>query len=138
MTDLPATVWSEIVKASVYLPDVPRGTVGRFIGIGTLQTIIRKRRRSNDQNALAWALYEDILRLGGESLGGWTKEDLHTYLLGEHFGWERYEAFGMTRQKPRRRSSRLSKTEFADYIEFVVRRMAEHGIILQLPGEQAA
>jgi hypothetical protein len=133
MTDLPASTWREIEKASAYLPiDKP---VGRYIGLGTLKTILKKSKRTSDQNALLWALYEEILKRGGEALGGWTKEDLHEYCLGEHFGWVEHKAFGRTRMKPRRRSSRLAKLEFSDFVEFIVQRMAEHGIVLELPGD---
>lgn len=138
MSGLTPSQWRSIVSASIYLPQDGSRTVGRYIAISELQSIVRKPRRSTDQNALLWALYDDVLTQGGETLGGWTRDDLHTYLLGEHFGWERYDAFGMTRQKPRRRSSRLTKAEFSDYIAFVVQRMAEHGIVLSLPGDQAA
>jgi hypothetical protein len=130
-TELPRSVWREIEKASAYLPiDHP---VGRYIGLGTLKNILRKSRRTNDQNALLWALYDDVLKQGGETLGGWTREDLHEYCLGEWFGWDEHKAFGRTRLKPKRRSSRLTKMEFSDFVEFVVQRMAEHGIVLQLP-----
>lgn len=133
MTDLPASTWREIEKASVYLPG--QTSVGRFIGVGTLKTILKKSRRTNDQNALLWALYDDVLSRGGESLGGWTKDDLHEYCLGEWAGWTEHKAFGRTRLKPKRRSSRLAKMEFSDFVDFIVRRMAEHGIVLELPGE---
>jgi hypothetical protein len=133
MSDLPASTWREIEKASAYLPiDRP---IGRYIGLGTLKTILKKSKRTSDQNALLWALYEEILKRGGETLGGWTKEDLHEYCLGEHFGWAEHKAFGRTRMKPRRRSSRLAKLEFSDFVEFIVQRMAEHGIVLELPGD---
>jgi hypothetical protein len=129
MTDLTPSQWREIEEASI------AGTAGRVIVLGTLRTIIRKSRRSTDQNALLWALYDDILRNGGESLGGWTSTDLHEYLLGEHFGWTEHKAFGKTRLKPNRRSSRLTKSEFSDLLSFIVHRMAEHGIILSLPDD---
>lgn len=138
MTDLTRTQWHEIERQSVYLPQDGKRGLGRYIGLSELRNILKKSRRSTDQNALLWALYEDILRMGGETLGGWTRDDLHEYLLGEHFGWEVREAFGAKRQKPMRRSSRLTKTEFSDYIAFIVQRMAEHGIVLSLPGDQAA
>ena len=128
--------WREIEKASVYLPQ--DGGLGRYIALGVLKNILRKSRRSSDQNALLWSLYDDVLKRGGEALGGWTKDDLHEYALGEYFGWTKHEAFGRTRLKPNRRSSRLTKTEFADFLEWFVQRMAEHGIVLELPGEQAA
>lgn len=133
MSDLPSSTWREIEKASVYLPE--QEALGRYVGLGTLKTILKKSRRTNDQNALLWALYDDVLKQGGETLGGWTRDDLHEYCLGEYHGWEKHEAFGRTRMKPKKRSSRLTKLEFSDFVEFIVRRMAEHGIVLDLPGE---
>jgi hypothetical protein len=135
MTDLTASQWRTIEKESIYLPG--QGAVGRFIGLGTLRTILR-RRRTNDQNALLWALYSDALKIGGEQLGGWTTDDLHEFMLGEYHGWDRLEALGRVRMKPKKRSSRMTKQEFSDFVEFVVRKFAEYGVVLELPGEQAA
>jgi hypothetical protein len=56
-------------------------------------------------------------------------------MLGEYHGWIKCEAFGRVRMKPKKRSSRLTKMEFSDFVEFVVRKFAEHGIVLELPGE---
>jgi hypothetical protein len=70
-------------------------------------------------------------------LGGWTSADIHEYMLGEYFGWEVCEAFGRKRQKPIRRSSRLTRLEFSDLVEFVVRRFAEHGVVLDVPNDSA-
>lgn len=137
MSDLTQSQWRAIEKASIHLLDDGEHGHGRYIGLGDLRNIIRKSRRTNDQNALLWALYEDVLRQGGETLAGWTKEDLHEYALGEFFGWDVSEAFGRKRMKPKRRSSRLTKTEFADFVEAFVRKMAEHGIVLTLPGDKA-
>lgn len=134
MSDLPASTWREIEKAAVFA-DVAVGRTVRAIELGKLRTIIRKSRRTNDQNALLWALYADALKIGGETLGGWTSEDVHEFMLGEHFGWTKHTAFGRTRLKPKKRSSRLTKAEFSDFVEFVVRRFAEHGIVLELPGD---
>lgn len=136
MSDLPASVWREIEKASVYLPQ--DGGLGRYIGVGVLRNIVKRSRRSPDQNALLWVLYSDALKQGGESLGGWTTADIHEYMLGEFYGWTEHKAFGRTRLKPNRRSSRLTKTEFSDFLAFVVQRFGEHGIVLELPGERAA
>jgi hypothetical protein len=136
MTDLPASTWREIEKASVYLPG--ETSVGRFIGVGTLKTILKKSRRTNDQNALLWSLYEDILKLGGESLAGFTKDELHEFFLIDYFGSETKELFGRKKLKPLKRSSRLTKMEFSDFVEHIVRFAAERGIVLKLPGEQAA
>lgn len=91
----------------------------------------QKAKRSEQQNRYLWgAVYPHILRAGGETLGGWTAEDLHEYFLGEHFGWEQMTGFGRRRMRPMRRSARLNKQEFADFIAFIQQRMAEHGIVV--------
>lgn len=135
VSDLTQAQWTEVTKASVYLPQESRGCVGRYISVGELQGIVRRSRRSSPQNALLWALYEEALEKGGEALGGWTRDDVHEYMLGEFFGWDKREAFGRTRLKPKKRSSRLTKTQFSEFVEFVVQRFAEHGVVLELPGD---
>lgn len=125
-------LWREIESAAIDYNGV------KFVAVPRLRLILKRSRRSNDQNALLWALYEDVLRIGGETLGGWSREDLHEWALGEHFGWEEREAFGRKRLKPKRRSSTLTKSEFTDFLDWFVRRMAEFGIVLELPGEEAA
>jgi hypothetical protein len=91
-----------------------------------------KRTRSNDQNAYLWsAVYPAITK----HLQGWTANDVHEYFLGEHFGWETLEGLGRKRLKPIRRSSRLSTTEFSEYVGFIQRTMAEKGIYVPDPGE---
>jgi hypothetical protein len=131
MSDLPASTWREIERSALAFP----ARTEKFISLGALRTIIKKSRRTNDQNALLWALYSDALKQGGEALGGWTTDDVHEYMLGEYWGWDKCTAFGRTRLKPKRRSSRLAKSEFSDFVEFVVRKFSEHGIVLELPGE---
>jgi hypothetical protein len=42
----------------------------------------------------------------------------------------------MKRVKPKKRSSRLTKQEFSDFVEAFVRQMAEHGIVLTLPEDE--
>jgi hypothetical protein len=133
--DLTESQWLEVTKASVYLPQDSASCVGRFIALDKLKAIIRRRRRSADQNALLWALYDDVLERGGESLAGWTKEDLHSFFLIEHFGADTIEIYGRKRLKPKHRSSSLTKTEFSDFIDHIVRFMAEHGVVLDLPGD---
>jgi len=132
VTDLTAAQWREIERESVL---VGHNYKSAHIALGKLRTIL-KRKRTNDQNALLWALYSDAIKLSGEHLGGWTTADIHEYMLGEYHGWQVVEALGMKRQKPVKRSSRLTKQEFSDFVEFVVRRFAEHGIVLQLPGDE--
>jgi len=135
VSDLTQSQWLEITKAAIYLPQDTVGHLGRHIALHKLREIIRKSRRSSPQNALLWALYEDAIEKGGEALGGWGKDDVHEYMLGEFFGWDKREAFGRTRLKPKKRSSRLTKTQFSEFVEFIVRRFAEHGVVLELPGD---
>lgn len=97
-----------------------------------------RNTRSDQQNRLLWSLYGDILERGGETMGGWTKDDLHELFLGMHFGWEVIEGFGQKRNKPIRRSSKLSTVEFAELVEFILRYMAEQGVYLNAPGDIAA
>jgi len=97
-----------------------------------------KKKRSNDQNAYLWGcVYPTILDAGGESLQGWTNDDLHDYFLGEHFGWETIEGFGRKRIKPLKRSSKLSTTKFIDFVAFIQNKCAELGIYIPDPNEES-
>lgn len=89
-----------------------------------------KRKRSESQNAKLWAIYDNILKVGGEALAGWTKEELHEFFLGNHFGWEVKKLWGKTKQRPKRRSSKLNKLEFSDFLESIYRFMAEQGVFI--------
>lgn len=92
-----------------------------------------KPRRSDAQNRyLHGVVYPAFLT----ALEGWTRDDVHEFLLGEHFGWERLEGFGRPRVKPLKRSSRLSKTEFSEYVAFCQQKAAEHGIFIPDPEPQ--
>lgn len=92
-----------------------------------ITVIEQKRRRSEQQNRYLWGVvYKTIC----EHLPGWDANDVHEYFLGEHFGWEVLEGMGKRRMKPIRRSSRLNKMEFADYIAFIQRSMAERGVYI--------
>lgn len=94
-----------------------------------------KRTRSHEQNAYLWGVvYKTIC----EHLEGWSADDVHEYCLGECFGWETLEGLGRRRLRPLRRSSKLSTTEFSDYVAFIQQRMAEHGIYIADPNEQVA
>jgi hypothetical protein len=92
-----------------------------------------KSTRSDKQNNTLWWIYDEILKRGGETMGGWIREDLHEFFLIEHFGAEVHTVFGKKRQRPIRRSSRLSKLEFAEFVEFIYRFMAQQGIVLPDP-----
>lgn len=89
-----------------------------------------KAVRTLSQNALLWALYGEIIKQGGEAMQGWTKDDLHDFFLINAFGSEVKSLFGKRRLIPLRRSSRLSKQEFSDFVESIHRFMAERGVVL--------
>jgi NinB protein len=93
--------------------------------------------RSGDQNRLLWAIYGEILQKGGEAMAGWTKDDLHSFFLINHFGSEVKELFGRKRHIPLRRSSRLNRQEFADLIESILMFMAERGVFIETQSEAA-
>lgn len=97
-----------------------------------------KMTRSAKQNRTLWWIYDNILERGGESMGGWTRDDLHEFFLCSHFGTEIHEMFGKKRQVPKRRSSKLSKMEFAEFAEHIYRFMAEQGVVLPQPDPDMA
>ena len=91
-----------------------------------------KPKRSDSQNAYLWGVcYATLLKC--DAMQGWDANDLHEYFLGEHFGWERLEGFGRTRIKPVRRSARLSKVEFGEFVDFIHRKASEHGVYIPQP-----
>lgn len=93
----------------------------------------KRRRRSDQQNRLLWSLYADILKMGGEAMRGWNKDDLHEFFLGNFHGWETVEMFGKRKQRPMKRSSKLNRQEFSDFVESIVVFMAERGVVLKMP-----
>jgi hypothetical protein len=80
-----------------------------------------RKRRSDDQNRALWGLAYKILH----DATGNDPEDLHEFFLGEHFGWEVIDVMGQKRRVPIRRSSKLSRVEFAEFFDFIQRRSAE-------------
>jgi hypothetical protein len=95
-----------------------------------VEVVEHKPTRSTQQNKYLWGLvYPTILKAG--KLEGWTAEEVHDYCLGECYGWETVVGFGRKRIRPIRRSSKLSKQDFTDYIAFIQQRMAEHGIYIE-------
>jgi hypothetical protein len=129
MSELSAATWHDIEAVAVSLPS----RTEKFVSLGALRTVLRKSRRTTEQNKLLWALYDDAIKQGGEALGGWDRKDVHEFLLGEYWGWDECTALGRTRLKPKKRSSRLTKNEFSDFVAFVVQKFAEHGVVLELP-----
>ena len=96
---------------------------------------VYKPRRSNEQNALMWVLFDQIIAKGGEAMRGWTKDDLKDFLCGEIFGWEEFAVFGRKRLRPIHGTSGLNKQQMSDFLDSIVRFMAEKGIYLDLPGD---
>jgi len=93
-----------------------------------------KRPRTDLQNRFLWGVcYPAVLEGGGETLAGWTRDDIHEYFLGECFGWETLEGFGRKRMRPIKRSSKLNKQEFSDYLLFLETRCADMGIVIPEP-----
>lgn len=92
--------------------------------------------RTERQNSLIWSIYTEIIRMGGEAIQGYTKDELHEFFLGMHFGIEEREVFGRIRVVPKMRSSKLSKKDFSEFVEAIIRFMAERGVIIQNPFEQ--
>lgn len=117
----------------------------RFVGQCTpgkaLKVTVEKyvKRRSDDQNKLLWGwVYPKVREVGGESLNGWTNEDLHELFLINWGGYEVIEFAGQKRKRPVRRSSKLSTVEFSDYIESILRFCAEQGFYIEMPDEVSA
>lgn len=92
-----------------------------------------KSTRTELQNNTLWWIYTQILKLGGATMEGWTKNDLHEFFLCEHFGFVIKVVFGRKRHVPKRRSSGLSKSEFAKLVDFIYSFMANEGVVLPLP-----
>lgn len=86
-----------------------------------------KNVRSHNQNRYLWGAVYPVFM---QHLPGWDAEDVHEYMLGEHFGWEIVEGFGKKRQRPIRRSSKLSKMEFVDFVDFIQRKAASMGLFI--------
>jgi hypothetical protein len=54
-------------------------------------------------------------------------------MVGEWGGWETLEGFGRKRMRPIKRSSKLNKQEFSDYLLFLETRCADMGIVIPEP-----
>lgn len=87
----------------------------------------QKPKRSDSQNRYLWGVcYASLLQV----LPGWDADDVHDYMLGECFGWEVMEGLGRKRMRPIRRSSKLNKQEFTDFVDFIHRRAAQYGVVI--------
>ena len=102
------------------------------LGDGRWKVTVEKftATRSMSQNAYLWGIcYAELQK----HLPGWDREDIHEYMLGEWSGWEQITGLGTTRSKPLRRSSGLSVSEFSDFVDFIQRKAAEHGVHIPDP-----
>ncbi|WP_196301183.1 hypothetical protein, partial [Streptococcus pneumoniae] len=83
------------------------------------------------QNRFLWGVcYAELQRATGQDAADW-----HEYMLGECYGWETVEMMGRKKLRPMRRSSKMDKAEFAEYVAFIQRRAAEHNIYIADPNE---
>jgi hypothetical protein len=89
-----------------------------------------KPKRSDAQNRALWGVIYPAIT---ERLEGWTLADVHAWCLGECYGWETVEGLGRKRLRPLRRSAKMSKREFSDYIAWIQVKMAEFGIVVPDP-----
>jgi len=88
-----------------------------------------KKPRTNQQlRYLYGVVYPMVLEAGGESLKSWTRDDLHEFFLGEIYGWETLEGLGRKRLRPLRRTSRMTKTEFSEFLYAIEARCMDMGI----------
>jgi hypothetical protein len=101
----------------------------------------RKRERSDAQNhALFGVLYPPFMDFLGLS-GAEEKEELHTTLCGDFWGWTIYEIRGHKKRKPKRTTTRneqgkrdvISVTLFMEFHDFVQREAAKMGCCLPDP-----
>ena len=93
-----------------------------------------KKPRTNQQNAYLWGVaYPAVLEGGGEALKGWSRDDIHVYMTGEFGGWEVLEGFGRKRMRPVLRSSRMTKEQFSEYLDWLGAKCADMGIVIPEP-----
>ena len=75
----------------------------------------------------------DMMINHGKAVVKAAKKAYYEYFLGEIYGWETLQGFGRKRLKPVKRSSRMTKTEFMDYLEQISQRCANMGIVIPEP-----
>jgi hypothetical protein len=102
-----------------------------------------KSERSHAQNAYLFGVAYKLL----SEHTGYEKEDIHEYLLTKHFGGKlkkvprtKYNPQGLeevpvrtTTTDEHGRRSVLGKMEFAEYVSFVQRFAARHGVVVPDP-----
>lgn len=102
-----------------------------------------KEKRSNAQNRMAWGTLYDQLLYGIADAAGYdrheraeAKELIHEGLAQKFGGTVTDKVTGQ--QVRKFRTSKATKQEFTDYVEWVCRFAAqEYGVVVVLPGEAA-
>lgn len=110
---------------------------------GVMVITPKKEKRTNAQNRAMWGTVYDSLLLGLADAVGYdrheraaAKELLHEGLCAKFGGMETCKITGQ--QVRKFRTSKATKQEFSDYIEWVARFAAtEYGVVVALPGEAA-
>lgn len=99
---------------------------------------VARATRSTEQNAYLWSVPYRLL----SEATGFEPDDLHTYLLGCHFGWRTRKLPGnRTEQMPIRTTTTdehgnddvLDGDEFWRYVEFIQRAGARQGVVIPDP-----
>jgi len=81
--------------------------------------------RTLAQNAYYWTAMVQPLA----DYCGYTKDEMHEILLAECFGSAEVGSLTL----PNKRSSKLTKAEMQEYLEFVPRFAAEQGVVIGVP-----
>ena len=89
---------------------------------------LKPEARSDAQNDFLWPLIRQI----GKHLGQPNEEITKNWLLVECYG-EHYEDIGGRRVQKFPRTSKMSKKQMTQFLEFVLAYAAEHGVPLMAP-----
>ena len=117
-----------MVRAEAQLATVAEVVARLFREHGpVLVTVETMNKRSTRQNALMWSVVGQIADAAGVS-----KEDMHEHLLVTRYGC-RLAQFSDERIAVRPKSSRFSKEQMSDYIEWLLAWAAEKGIRIVMP-----
>lgn len=102
-----------------------------------------QRNRTHAQNnTLFGVIYPQLMEFMGLS-GEKEKEELHEYFCGEYFGWNTKKIMGRPMHKPKRttttdtegKKQALTKIEFSEFVDWIIRRASEYGCSVIMPSE---
>lgn len=94
----------------------------------------KQERTAKQRASLFGVAYKSLMEQMGLS-GSREQDDLHTFLLGEYFGWKEKTVLGGMRKVPVRTTTTdadgkrevISTREQLDFYAWIQRRAAEHG-----------